>query len=176
MKQEKKRPLVLHGVIALLLSALLLAADQVIKYYVLLLIKGNEPVTVIGGLLEFTYLENTGAAFGLFKEHIWLLMIVAFAAFFLIVALLFFYQKHTFFSYSAAVLLIAGGIGNMIDRFLYGFVVDFIHVLFFDYVFNFADCCITVGTVLFVIHVLLVSYREKKETRETGEPSGGEES
>ena len=44
-------------------------------------------------------------------------------------------------------LLSSGAIGNLIDRFLYGFVVDFIHVLFFPYIFNFADCCVTVGGV-----------------------------
>ena len=60
-------------------------------------------------------------------------------------------------------LLMAGGIGNLIDRIAHGFVVDYIHVLFFDYVFNFADCCITVGAVLFVIHVLFFT-REGKET------------
>lgn len=172
MKQEKKSHLALRGVIALAFSALLLAADQIIKYYVRLLLKGSEPFTVIGGLLEFTYLENSGAAFGLFREQIWLLMAIAFLAFLLIAALLFFYRNHTAFSYCAAILLIAGGIGNMIDRFLYGFVIDFIHVMFFDYVFNFADCCITVGTVLFVIHVLVISYREKKEAAKNSEPSG----
>ena len=78
-------------------------------------------------------------------------------------------KRHSFFSYTTAALLMSGGIGNLIDRIAHGFVVDYIHVLFFDYVFNFADCCITVGAVLFVIHVLFFT-REGKETlpREPG--------
>ena len=57
----------------------------------------------------------------------------------------------------------------MIDRIAYGFVVDFIHVLFFDYIFNFADCCITVGAVLFVIHVLFFT-RSEEDTKGKEEP------
>ena len=78
-----------------------------------------------------------------------------------ILVLLFRYKHHSFFSYTTSALLIAGGLGNLIDRIVHGFVVDFIHVLFFGYVFNFADCCITVGAVLFVIHMLFFSYKEK---------------
>ena len=50
------------------------------------------------------------------------------------------------------------------DRLLYGYVVDYIHVLFFPYVFNFADCCITVGAVCFVVHYLFwAEHRERKK-------------
>jgi signal peptidase II len=86
-----------------------------------------------------------------------------------IAVLLFRYKRHTFFSYATSALLIAGGIGNLIDRIAYGFVVDFIHVLFFDYIFNFADCCITVGAVLFVIHVLFFT-RSEEDTKGKEEP------
>lgn len=152
----------MRGVITLAVAIVLLAVDQISKYFVLLYLRPAGPFTIINGLLELTYLENTGAAFGLFKNVMWLVVAVTIIAFFAIFVLLFRYRGHTFFSYTASALLIAGGIGNLLDRIFYGFVVDFIHVLFFDYIFNFADCCITVGAVFFVIHVLVISYREKK--------------
>ena len=69
-----------------------------------------------------------------------------------------------------SILLISGGIGNLIDRILHGYVIDYIHVLFFDYVFNFADCCITVGAVLFVIHVLFFTGKgEERPAKEVEE-------
>ena len=99
----------------------------------------------------------------------WLVVPITVAATVAIAVLLFRYKRHTFFSYATSALLIAGGIGNLIDRIAYGFVVDFIHVLFFDYIFNFADCCITVGAVLFVIHVLFFT-RSEEDTKGKEEP------
>ncbi len=162
MKQGNRNRKVVRAVIALAAAVLLLAVDQITKYYVLLGLKPAGSVTVIGGLLEFSYVENTGAAFGILKDHMWIVIVVTLAAFTVIPILLFRYRNHTFFSLAASALLLAGGIGNLIDRVRLGFVVDFIHVLFFPYIFNFADCCVTVGAVLLVIHVVLLSYRENK--------------
>lgn len=158
-----------------MVAAVLLAVDQLLKYFVLLYLKPAGPVTVIGGLLELSYVENTGAAFGLFQDFMWLVVIVTLITFAVIAILLFRYQSHTCFSYIASTLLIAGGLGNLVDRILYGFVVDYIHVLFFGYIFNFADCCITVGAVLLVLHVLLISHREKKAQDPPSQPSEDQE-
>lgn len=156
-------------------AVLLLAVDIVAKRCVLRYLKPTEPITLIDGLLELSYVENTGAAFGLFKNMMWLVVLITVIAVAAILVLLFRYQKHTFFSYASSALLIAGGIGNLLDRILYGFVVDYIHVLFFDYIFNFADCCVTVGAVLFVIHVLLISLREKRmQEQEETKPSASD--
>lgn len=160
-----------YGALALAAAAVLLAVDQLLKYFVLLYLKPAGSVTVIGGLLELSYVENTGAAFGLFKNFMWFVVVVTVLAFLAIAVLLFRYQNHTCFSYIASALIIAGGLGNLVDRVLYGFVVDFIHVMFFGYIFNFADCCITVGAVFFVLHVLLTSYREKKAQDSSAQPS-----
>ena len=149
--------------LSLLVAAVLLTADQITKYYVLRNLKPIRSVPIISGLLEFSYIENTGAAFGLFKNMVWFVFLITGSASAALLVILFRYKKHTFFSYSASALLIAGGIGNLLDRIFRGFVVDFIHVMFFDYIFNFADCCVTVGVALFVIHVLLLSARERHE-------------
>lgn len=165
--KASRRP-VFCRIAVLFAAALLLGVDQLIKHFVLLRLAPVGEVTVIGGLLEFSYTENTGAAFGLFKNNMVFITLLGTVIFLLILVLLFRYSEHTVFSLVSAALLLAGGLGNIIDRVRYGFVVDFIHVLFFPYIFNFADCCITVGAVLFVIHFLLLSRREKRE-KEMGE-------
>ena len=104
-------------------AAVLLAIDQMLKYFVLRDLRPVGTVTVIPGLLELTYVENTGAAFGLFKQVMWLVVAVTVVATVAIIVLLFRYKRHSFFSYTTAALLMAGGIGNLIDRIAYGFVV-----------------------------------------------------
>lgn len=153
-----------HGraLLALAAAALLLAVDQVTKGAVLEKLKPIGAVTVVPGLLEFSYVENEAAAMGLFGGLIWLVVLVTVATCAAILVLLFRYKGHTFFSYTTSALLLAGGIGNLLDRIRYGYVVDFIHVLFFQYVFNFADCCVTVGAACFVLHYLVLSRREKE--------------
>lgn len=146
----------------------LLVIDQVIKYFVLAYLQPVGTVTVIPGLLELAYVENTGAAFGLFRDMMWFLVTVTLVASAAIIVLLFWYKNHSFFSYATSALLVSGGIGNLLDRLLHGFVVDYIHVMFFGYIFNFADCCITVGAVCFVIHVLFFT-QEKTQPQEADE-------
>ena len=71
------------------------------------------------------------------------------------------YKHHTWASYTCAILIIGGGIGNLIDRVLVGFVVDFLSFSIFPPVFNFADCCVVIGTVLLFIFVLFVMDKDK---------------
>lgn len=175
MKQEYRDRRVQMGIFVLCISLLLTALDQFIKYFVMQNLKPVGTVTVIRGLLSFSYMENTGAAFGLFQGKVWLLSAVTVLAFCMIVFLLFTYRSHTALSYISSALVLAGGIGNFIDRIAYGFVVDFIHVHFFNYIFNFADCCITVGAFLFVFHVLLTACREKQENKAAKEETAAEE-
>lgn len=176
MKEISFRRRCAYGVICLFVAAVLLVIDQVTKSCISAWLKPEGTVSVINGLLEFTYLENTGAAFGLFKNLIWVVTAITIAVFFCLAVALFRYRNHTFFSYASMTLLMAGGIGNLIDRFSFGFVIDFIHVLFFGYIFNFADCCVTVGAVLLVLHVILITYREKKaQDTALEESSSGED-
>ncbi|MGI6255616.1 MAG: signal peptidase II [Acutalibacter sp.] len=148
----------------------LLMIDQVIKYFVLAYLQPVGTVTVIPGLLELAYVENTGAAFGLFRNMMWFLVTVTLVACAVIIVLLFWYKHHSFFSYTTSALLIAGGLGNLVDRLLHGFVVDYIHVMFFGYIFNFADCCITVGAVCFIIHALFFTHEKDAQPQ----PEAGE--
>ncbi len=141
-------------VIALLLSAAAIAADQVIKILVMQNLKPIGKFTAINGFLNFYYLENRGAAFGMLQNQRWFFITVTLLITVLIIIALFRYNNHEFFSYTASILIIAGGIGNLIDRVFRGYVIDYISVSFFPPIFNFADCCVTVGTVLLIIHIL----------------------
>ncbi|MGN0479807.1 MAG: signal peptidase II [Hominenteromicrobium sp.] len=149
----------------LFLIAVLTAIDQFLKMTVITNLKPIGSVTCIPGLLEFTYIENTGAAFGFFSGFSWVIMTLTLLLSAAILIFLFRYKHHTFLSYTACILIVAGGIGNLIDRFTFGYVVDYIHVLFFPYVFNFADCCVVVGAILFAVWYLFI-----KDKKEQGKP------
>ena len=152
-------------IISVMVAALLIVIDQLVKIFVLEFLKPLGIVTAIDGLLEFTYVENTGVAFGLFQNTPWITLVATAIGCLVVTILALRYKYHNFLSVSAAVLIISGGIGNIIDRFIYGFVVDYIHVMFFDYVFNFADCCVSVGAVLLVGYILFFNPENGKRTK-----------
>ena len=123
--------------ITTILVVLLVVIDQLTKYVVLTELKPINAVTVIDGILQFRYVENTGAAFGIFSDKTEFLSL--FTAFIIIAAILylFFGKIDSKIQRFAWIFIIAGGIGNLIDRVIRHFVVDFIEVLFVDYaVFN----------------------------------------
>ena len=148
----------------LISSVLLIDLDQITQSVIENMLNSGQErrMPIIPGLVELSYLENPAAAFGLFGNVIWLVVILTFVVAGVIAAGIFLYKKHSFFSYAASALLLAGGVGNLIDRITRGYVVDFIHVMFFDYIFNVADCCVTIGVVCLAVHCLLYAYREKK--------------
>lgn len=151
--------------LSLAVALVLLVTDQLIKYFILQYLKPVGTIPVLEGFLELSYVENTGVAFGMLSGAIWLVILVTLLACAFVIVLLFRYRNHTFFSYATAALVISGGLGNLVDRMHLGYVVDYFHVLFFDYVFNFADCCITVGAICFIIHILFGgAFQEKSET------------
>lgn len=148
-----------------ILAAALVALDQAVKYLVRTGIPLGASVPFIPYLLELTYVQNTGAAFSMLRQHTWLLTLIS-AAVVLAMCWLslkgFFKNRLGLFS---AALVLAGGVGNLIDRAVFGFVTDMFKTTFMDFaVFNVADCCITVGVPLLFLYVLLyVGKDEKKE-------------
>lgn len=151
--------------IALLLSVLVIAVDQILKLLVVEYLKPVGTIPIIDGLLDFRYTENTGAAFSILQNQRWLFVVITLIVSALIVYALFRYQNHEFFSYAASVLIVGGGIGNLIDRVLHGYVVDYIRVSFFPAIFNFGDCCVTVGTLFLIIHVLFFAENDDKREK-----------
>ena len=148
-----------------ILAATLVALDQLVKYLVLQNIPQGGHVPFIPHVLELTYVQNTGAAFSLFEEHTWLLALVSLAASVLLAAALW----RNFFRHPVGkvtlTLLLAGAVGNLIDRVFRGFVVDMFNVLFMDFaVFNVADICVVVGGIAAGIYYLFLA--GKLEPRE----------
>ena len=154
-----------------LLSALsvvlFVAIDQIIKYFVVLYLKPIGSVMFIKGFLQFSYVENTGAMMGMMEGQTTFMVVAALVVlvvlFFLILT-----KKIKFgFEFCCFIMIAAGGIGNIIDRIFRGFVVDYIEVLFVDfYVFNFADCLVTIGAFLILFYEIYGIYKEVKQKKE----------
>ena len=139
-----------------LLGIFIIAADQITKYLTLENIPLHGTVSAIDGLFHLTYVQNTGAAFSSFQGQKWLF--VAIFMIFLLFVLWEFSKKSlpfTTFDRFCIVAILAGGLGNVIDRLRLGYVVDMICVDFMDFpVFNVADCFITCGCILLMIHLV----------------------
>ena len=150
--RQKGRGLLL---LALLAIVVLVGADQLIKLWAATSLI-QQPVSVVDGVFELQYLENRGAAFGILQDHRWVFMVLT--GIFVLVALyaLIFKKFAHPVTKWAVVLLCAGGMGNMIDRIFRGYVVDMFYFKLIDFpIFNFADCCVVIGAILFVLGVIL---------------------
>ena len=157
-----------------LIAAALVAVDQLVKYLVMTRIPLGEHVPFLPCVLDLTYVQNTGAAFSMFSEHTWALALVSLVmSVVLAMALWRGLFKHPLGRLTLT-LLLAGAVGNLIDRVFRGFVVDMFNVLFMNFaVFNVADICITVGGVLCAVYVVFFS--EKKPEEKEGAAHGGGE-
>ena len=142
-----------------LLAAALVAVDQVVKYLVRAGIPLHTAVDFLPGL-DLTYVQNTGAAFSLFSQHTWLLTLIsAVMSVVLGVAVWKKFFAHPF-GRCALTLVLAGAVGNLIDRVLYGYVIDFIEPTFMQFaVFNIADCAVTCGGISFVLWLAVDLFR-----------------
>lgn len=147
---------------------LLTAVDQLTKYAAVMTVKVNGPKEFLFGLFQFRYVENTGAAFSSFSDSTVVLTVVTVIILVGCLILLLSKKIKSKFMNVCLLLVISGGLGNVIDRIINGFVVDFIEPLFVDFaVFNFADCCITVGALLMIAYQIyeLVLEQKKKSKR-----------
>lgn len=159
-----------------ILAVLLVAADQAVKFAVRANIDLGRSVPFIPYVLDLAYVQNTGAAFSILSRHTWLLTLTSLAVVLVMCRLI----TKGFFRNAlgrwAAVLVLAGGVGNLIDRAVFGAVTDMFMTTFIDFpVFNVADCCITVGVPLLFLYILLyVGREEKKDARDAEENDGTE--
>ena len=143
-------------VITLISSVLLIAVDQITKLWAAAQLKNGNTIPVIAGVFEFQYTENRGVAFSMLQGQRWLFipltMIVAVAV--LVVMLRSPLRRYKLFDV-ICVLVLSGAIGNLIDRIVYGYVIDFLYFKLIDFpIFNFADCCVVIGSILMFFFVL----------------------
>ena len=146
---------------------LLIAADQLTKYLAVLRLKDQAAVPLIRGVLEFSYVENRGMAFGLLQDGRWIFLVLTVLA---IAALVFLYiripaEKRFRPLAVGLVFLTAGAAGNLIDRIRLGYVIDFIYIKLINFpVFNVADCYVT-WTGVILAFLLLFHYKEEDYKR-----------
>ena len=148
---------------------LMIIADQITKWLTIQFLAPGSSVEIIPYILSLTYVENRGAAFGMMQGGRWLFVAFTAVVMLALLALLMFgkYRRYRLFNVSL-ILVIAGGIGNLIDRIANGFVVDMIHVFWkaigFDFpVFNVADIFVVIGSVLLLLFFFFF-YDDKKPT------------
>lgn len=142
---------------------LLLVLDQITKYLAILHLKGANSIELIKGALELHYLENRGAAFGVLQNQKIFILFVGIIFLILLTFCLIKLPDHKKYNclYYIAGAMVAGAIGNMIDRIRFDFVVDFIYFSLIDFpIFNVADIYITLSIIILAIIVLFV-YKEE---------------
>ena len=154
-----------------LLAAVLVVLDQIVKLLIRHNIALGESVTLIPGVMDLTYVQNTGAAFSLFREHTWILALISAVV---SVALVVVMVKRVFRHPAGQVILaviLAGAVGNLIDRVLFGYVTDMFQTIFINFaVFNVADCCLVCGVIAMMVYVLF--FYDKLEKATAGQEAG----
>ncbi len=151
-------------VLLLFFCLILIAIDQAIKIMVCKYLY-NTDVSVIKGFLNLTYVENTGGAFGIgAKSTIVFIIFTIILVAVLIGVLIKKRNEISNLKNISIILIISGGIGNLIDRIFRGYVVDYIDIneLFTYPMFNFADICVVIGCILLAISIIFERGRDGK--------------
>lgn len=141
---------------------ILLMADRLTKLAALS-IKGTEGIPVIKGVFRFFYLENHGAAFGVLKNQRFFLLFITVLILMAVIAayIKIPFTKRYFPMVVLLILIVSGAAGNMIDRIIHGYVVDFLYFELIDFpVFNIADCYVVVAA-LFGALLILFYYKDE---------------
>lgn len=154
-----------------ILSAALVALDQLVKG----LVRANIPewgsVPLLPGIMDLTFFKNTGAGFSILEGHTWFLTLVSAAiSVVIIIALRKNFFRHTWGKVALTVLL-AGALGNLIDRAVLGYVTDMFRTLFIRFpVFNLADICVVTGGIGTAIYYLFFYDKQEDKKDEPSDP------
>ncbi|MEQ2877421.1 signal peptidase II [Enterococcus asini] len=147
----------------LIIAALLVVCDQLVKYWVVSNLSLGEAMNVIPNVFSLTYYQNSGAAWSILQGQMWFFAIVTFVAVPLCIWLLWKNRRGSKFYSLALGLVIAGALGNFIDRMRLGYVVDMFQTDFMNFpIFNVADMCLTIGVVMVFIYALFEERFERK--------------
>lgn len=153
-------------IISLVAIAVLTAVDQIIKFVVERDLKPISDKPFIEGFIGWSYIRNTGAAFGSFSNSTTMLSVFTAVVIIIGMVVLLSGKLKARVHRVCAVMIISGGLGNLIDRVLRGFVIDYIEVQFMNFaVFNFADILVTCGAFLlmgYTVYEAIVEHKQKK--------------
>lgn len=143
-----------RGLVVWIIGSLILF-DQLVKSYVVKTIALGEIKSWIPNLVSLTYLQNRGAAFSMLQDQQWFFALITFVVMGVAVWYLHKHIEDSWWLVTGLVLIIAGGLGNFIDRISQGFVVDMFHLDFINFaIFNVADSYLTVGVIVLVLAML----------------------
>lgn len=153
-------------VISALSVIVLVIIDQITKYLAVTNLKGTEGIDIIKGVFKLFYLENIGAAFGTFKGM--QIVLIIFTSLLTLLILYLWYKLPEDKKFNKlrvlGVFIVAGAVGNLIDRIVNQYVVDFLYFELIDFpVFNVADCYITCGEI--VLFILLIFYYKDEDLK-----------
>ena len=152
---------------SLIIAIFILLIDQIVKISIDSFLRISELITVIPNFFYITKVYNDGAAWSIFDGSVDFLIIVSFVAFIILISYQKLFQKN--FRNIVAFALIYGGLfGNLVDRIIYGYVIDYLKILFKDFsfpVFNLADMAIVSGFILLIIAVLRGEDKNESSSR-----------
>ena len=149
--KHKKTFLILLGIIIVFL-------DQITKFALV-----GKDLTIVPNVLDFTYTKNTGVAFGIGANNIFLIIVVNIIILGVIIDCI--RKKQTDFKILIPLILIlSGGVSNLIDRIFRGYVIDFIDINLFNFPnFNIADICITIGIIFLIIIIIKLTKNDTEK-------------
>jgi len=154
----------------LLLAVIIAVADQLVKHWAVLNLRGRGTVEFIPGILNLFYAENTGAAFSMLRNQRWLFISVSVIAVIAIIYIILLRKIRSVWGLLPLSMVLGGAVGNLIDRIFTGYVVDMFEFAFIRFaIFNVADIFVTVGGVMFCIYYL---YTETVNLRKSEAFSG----
>ena len=143
-----------------------IALDQLTKWLTVVYLEYRETFPLWEDVFHFTHARNPGAAWGILKDERWVFMVFSTIAIVGLSIYLFGFCKQSKWMKIALAMIIGGGIGNMIDRVLLGYVTDFLDFRLIDFpIFNVADCFVTVGAFTVVGLLIIDMVREVKQER-----------
>ncbi len=143
---------------------MIIAFDQITKYIAKSTLYPDKAIHFIDGFLEFRYAENTGVAFSMFSGGRWVFIILTSAVAIGMLVYMFTRAQKNLWLYWSLGVIVAGAIGNLIDRIFLGYVIDFINPTFVRFaVFNIADCAVTLGTVSLVAYLIFDIFKKEKK-------------
>lgn len=168
-----------RGMLAAIIAVAVIVLDQITKVIVRDGLAIGQQAEFIPWFINFTHIENEGAAWGMFSEHRWVFMILSSVAIVAMIVFLCKYYKRSRLMNIGIAMVLGGGIGNMIDRIAFGKVTDFLCFTFIDFpVFNVADSFVCIGAAVIAVYVIFFELKnggtDDKSVADTAERDGGD--
>lgn len=149
-------------IIFLALSAVLIGLDQFVKSWIVQTLALHTGKYFIKGIVELFYIQNSGAAWGIFAGRMSFFYVVTIIAIAAMLYLMFQERKNSKILMLAYSFILAGAVGNFIDRIRLGYVIDMFRLEFIDFpIFNVADICLTIGVLILFVYLLFVEGKKE---------------